>query len=268
MKARSDVCYSWQLKKDSRSKLLQENDNEINGKEIIGYVPEGDLAKSSNVKNSKIPTATQELKTNQNGEEKGLKVDLEKKNRQEVKDQLDKQKANPSGDFVKNIGHPADNSEQDESTGGKYADRIAEEERREMLTKSMANEQIQEEDKTSFFKDAPIFELRSNSQINNVINWVELPTKKYKAKNGQQGEIKMGGNATHQNLLVVYHPQCKHCNDMKEEFAKLSQLVQEKKVPLNVLSVNDGIPGYKKFLPGNLKIEYYPYILFLKNDKD
>jgi hypothetical protein len=55
---------------------------------------------------------------------------------------------------------------------------------------------------------------------------------------------------------------------MKEEFSKLSQVVFEKNVPLNMLSINDGIPGYKKFLPGNLKIDYYPYILLLKNDKD
>lgn len=35
-----------------------------------------------------------------------------------------------------------------------------------------------------------------------------------------------------------------------------------------MLSVNDGIQEYKKQLPGNLKIDYYPYILLLKNDKE
>jgi len=37
---------------------------------------------------------------------------------------------------------------------------------------------------------------------------------------------------------------------------------------LNILAVNDGIESYRKYLPGNLSIEYYPTILLLKNDKD
>ena len=59
---------------------------------------------------------------------------------------------------------------------------LSEEERREMLTKSMANEQIQEEDKTSFFKDAPIFEFfkrvwsQHGSEFINGLDHSDLPT--------------------------------------------------------------------------------------------
>lgn len=88
----------------------------------------------------------------------------------------------------------------------------------------MSAEQMQEEEKTSFFKDAAVFELRSNSQINSVISWEELPSKKFKS-DGKETEIKMGGNATHQNLLLVYHPKCGHCKAMKDEWIKLSQKI-------------------------------------------
>ena len=78
----------------------------------------------------------------------------------------------------------------------------------------------------------------------------------------------MGGNSTHQNLLLVYQPQCPHCQQMKEEWIKLSQTIVQNKVPVNILSINDGIKGYEKILPGNIKIQYYPMILLLKNDQE
>lgn len=55
---------------------------------------------------------------------------------------------------------------------------------------------------------------------------------------------------------------------MKNDWITLSQQIFQKKAKINMLSINDGITDYKKMLPGNLKIEYYPYILLLKNDKD
>lgn len=91
-----------------------------------------------------------------------------------------------------------------------------------MISKAMSPEQMQEEEKTSFYKDAPVFELKSNSQIDSVINWTELPSKKFKSAEGKDSEIKMGGNVTHQNLLLVYHPKCGHCKAMKDEWIKLS----------------------------------------------
>jgi hypothetical protein len=132
----------------------------------------------------------------------------------------------------------------------------------------MSAEQMHEEEQTSFFKDAAVFELHSNSQINSVISWQDLPSKKFKTADGKEAELKMGGNSTHQNLLLVYHPKCGHCKALKDNWIHLSQKIQQEKIALNLLAINDGIQGYKKQLPGNLKVEYYPYILLLKNDKE
>lgn len=127
---------------------------------------------------------------------------------------------------------------------------------------------MQEEVTSSFYKEAPVFELKSNSEIDEVISWRQLLTKQFKnpSGQGQMSQIQMGGNSTHQNLLLIYHPQCPHCMKMKDDWITLSNKVSQKKVALNVLSINDGIKDYKKLLPGNLKIEYYPMIFLLKND--
>merc|ERR1712100_734166 len=94
-----------------------------------------------------------------------------------------------------------------------------------------------------------------------------MMTADYKQGN-EQKTIKMQGNATHQNLLLVYHPQCKHCQAVRSDWIQLAQTIVDKKVPVNVLAINDGQTSYKKLLPGNLKIDYYPLVLLLKNDQE
>lgn len=95
-------------------------------------------------------------------------------------------------------------------------------------------------------------------------------TKEFKnaQDSGKASNVTMGGNQTHQNLLLVYNPQCDHCMKMKDDWITLSNKINAKKVPLNVLAINDGIKEYEKQLPGNLQIEYYPMVLLLKNDQD
>lgn len=78
----------------------------------------------------------------------------------------------------------------------------------------------------------------------------------------------MGGNKTHSNLLMVYHPKCKASQALKAHYAKLASEIYDKKVSVNVLAINDGMKDYRKILPGNLAIHYYPMVFLLKNDED
>lgn len=85
-----------------------------------------------------------------------MKVDLEKK-------------FNPyyDGNQEKSTGSnpdmPRELQDEGQESGGKFADRIAEDNRKELLAKIMTQQQIDEELKTSFFKDAPVFEPMTNS---------------------------------------------------------------------------------------------------------
>lgn len=222
------------------AKELSLSQNETNPQELKNYVPPGDLSKTS------VDPKT--------------KIDLEKK-MNPYYDGKEQPKVGSNPDVAKEL--------QDESqeTGGKFADRIAEDNKRELVQKNMTTAQIESESATNLYKNDPVFDPMSNSQIENVLIWKEAMTKKYK-EGDKETEIKMGGNTTHQNFLLVYHPQCSHCQSMREDWVKLSQKIQQNKLPLNILAVNDGNKEYKKVLPGNLNIEYYPYILLLKNDKD
>ena len=80
-----------------------------------------------------------------------------------------------------------------------------------------------------------------------------------------QPNSKVGAPAN--NFVMIYDPKCKACNAFKPEYAKIAELVQKNKSKLNVLAINNG-GATPKVIPGNFEIQYYPTILFFKNDQE
>jgi thiol-disulfide isomerase/thioredoxin len=69
------------------------------------------------------------------------------------------------------------------------------------------------------------------------------------------------------NLVMVYHPNCKHSRNFKPEYLKLAEHVVYEKLNVNVFAINDGFaPEVKRSLPLFSEIQYYPTILLYRND--
>ena len=73
--------------------------------------------------------------------------------------------------------------------------------------------------------------------------------------------------AENMNLVMVYHPTCKYSIEMAKHFTALANVVNKGNMKLNLIGINDGLaPTYRKELPGNAQINYYPMILLFSND--
>jgi hypothetical protein len=54
---------------------------------------------------------------------------------------------------------------------------------------------------------------------------------------------------------------------MAKHFTNMANVVHKGNMKLNLIGINDGLaPAYRKELPGNAQINYYPLILLFKND--
>jgi len=73
--------------------------------------------------------------------------------------------------------------------------------------------------------------------------------------------------AENMNLVMVYHPTCKYSIEMAKHFSNMANVVNKGNMKLNLIGINDGLaPTYRKELPGNVQVNYYPMILLFKND--
>lgn len=99
----------------------------------------------------------------------------------------------------------------------------------------------------------------------------KLLKRDFKNGDGKVQKIEMKSNshvgAENMNLVMVYHPTCKYSIEMSKHFSALANVVNKGNMKLNIVGINDGIGAtYRKELPGNAQINYYPMILLFKND--
>ena len=82
---------------------------------------------------------------------------------------------------------------------------------------------------------------------------------------GRQVMITMKPNV--KNLVMVYHPNCKHCQDFRNEYLKYAYEIYPTKKDINVIAVNDGFANLvSKQLPGFPQISYYPTVVLYSPD--
>lgn len=142
---------------------------------------------------------------------------------------------------------------------------------RSTMMHDLTASEAEREHQTNFFNNDPVFQPSNNMEIGEVVLGKKMLKREYTDRKGQKQSIEMKSNshvgAKNMNLIMIYHPRCKFSTDLKKYFAELSHTVAEQKVKLNVIAINDGlVPEYRKFMPGNVQITYYPMVLLFKND--